>query len=63
MGIDVRGRSPLVHHHRRPGQVVQLPTGGAVVGMGMGIDNSVERAAVISQCGQVTIDLVLDGID
>src|SRR5712691_11764954 len=61
--IDVRGWRASVHDHWCASQVMQLPTGSAVVSVSVSVDDGVELAIVIGQHGQIAIDFIFDRID
>ena len=61
--IDVRRRRPPVHDDRRVGQGVQLPASGQVVGVGVRIDDRVQRVAVVGEHREVAGGFLQDRID
>ena len=61
--IDVRRGRPPVHDDWRVRQGVQLPTAGQVIGVGMRVDDRVERVAVVGEHRNVTGGFLQNRID
>jgi hypothetical protein len=61
--VNVRGRSATMHDDRGTGQLVQLPTGRAMVRMCVGVDDGIERAAVVGKNGKITLDFLPHRVD
>jgi hypothetical protein len=61
--VNMWGRGATVHDERRVGQIVQFPSGGAMVRMRMRVDNGIKLTAVVGKQSKIALDFLSHGVN
>ncbi len=61
--INIGSRRSPVHHHPRTSEVSKVPGPGAVVRVGVGIDDVFEPKAMVGEHRDIPVDPLFDWID